>query len=121
MYSGRASDVTIVRDSGFLELLDPFDQVMADRGFKIKSDLAAKQCTLAIPPSAKKGVQMPSRDVQSTSRIANVRIHVERAIKRFKEFSIFSAANLPLQLAPVYKEMIIICAALTNLKEPLKE
>ena len=83
VYSGRASDVTIVRDSGFLELLDPFDQVMADRGFKIKTDLAAKQCTLAIPPSAAKGVQMRTKDVQTTSRIANVRIHVERVIKRF--------------------------------------
>ena len=38
-------DVTIVRESGFLELSEPFDQVMADRGFKIKTDLAAKQCT----------------------------------------------------------------------------
>ncbi len=24
--------VTIVRDSGFLDWLDPFDQIMADRG-----------------------------------------------------------------------------------------
>ena len=95
--------------------------VMADRGFKIKSDLAARQCTLAILPSAVKGVQMRSKDVQTTSRIGNVRIHVERAIKRFKEFSIFSSSNLPLQLAPVYKEMITICAALTNLEEPLVE
>ena len=111
VYSGRVSDVTIVRDSGFLELLDPFDQVMADRGFKIKTDLAAKQCTLA------KGIQMRANDAQTTSRIANVRIQVERVIKRFKEFSIFSSSDLPVQLAPVYKEMIIICAALTNLKE----
>ena len=96
-----------------------FDQVMADRGFKIKTDLAAKQCTLAIPPSAAKGVQMRTKDVQTTSRIANVRIHVERVIKRLKEFSIFSSSDLPLQLAPVYKEMIIICAALANLKKPL--
>ena len=95
--------------------------VMADRGFKIKSDLAARQCTLAILPSAVKGVQMRSKDVQTTSRIGNVRIHVERAIKRFKEFSIFSSSNLPLQLAPVYKEMSTNCAALTNLQEPLVE
>ena len=120
VYGGRSSDVTIVRDSGFLKLLDPFDQVMADRGFKIKTDLAARQCTLAVPPSAAKGVQMIAKDVQMTSRIANVRIHVERAIKRFKEYNIFSS-HLPLQLAPVYSDMIIICAALTNLKPPLVE
>ena len=30
---GRTSDIHIVRDSGFLDMLEPFDQVMVDRGF----------------------------------------------------------------------------------------
>ena len=94
---------------------------MVDRGFKIKTNLAMKQCTLAIPPSAAKGVQMVSKDFTLTSHVANVRIHVERAIKRIKEFNILSQGKLPLQLAPVYKEIVIICAALTNLKHPLVE
>lgn len=38
-YGGRTSDVFIVRDSRFLDLLKPGDQVMADRGFEIKTDL----------------------------------------------------------------------------------
>ena len=43
IYGGRAHDVTIVRDNGFLDWLDSFDPIMADRGFKIKTDLAMKQ------------------------------------------------------------------------------
>ena len=43
-YGGRSSDIHIVRGSG--------------RGFKIKSDLPLKQCSLSIPPSAAKGSQM---------------------------------------------------------------
>ena len=30
LYGGRASDIYIVRDSGFLKLLEPFDTVMAE-------------------------------------------------------------------------------------------
>ena len=36
----------------------------SDRGFKIKTDLAMKQCTLATPPSAAKGAQMLPSDVK---------------------------------------------------------
>ena len=54
---------------------------MADRGFKIKADLALMQCTLAILPSKAFGCQMVSRDVKETSTVANVRIYVEQVIK----------------------------------------
>ena len=68
-YGGRTSDIHIVRQSGFLDLLEPHDRVMADRGFKIKTDLAMKQCYLSIPSSAAKGSQMVGSDVRKTSRI----------------------------------------------------
>ena len=70
--SGSFSDIHFVRDSGFLDLLEPFDQVMADRGFKIKTDLAVKQCSLSIPPSTAKGRQMVKKDNHDTSEIVNV-------------------------------------------------
>ena len=35
-YGGRASDIFIVKDSRFLDILQPSDEVMADPGFKIK-------------------------------------------------------------------------------------
>ena len=47
-YGGRASDIHIVRESGFLDLLKPYDRIIADRGFKLKTDLALKQCYLSI-------------------------------------------------------------------------
>ena len=37
-YGGRASDKIIVTDSKFLSMVEPFDQIMADRGFKIQDD-----------------------------------------------------------------------------------
>ena len=63
-YGGRTTDIYIVRDSRFLDILEPYDTIMADRGFKIKSDITFLWCFLAIPPSAAKGNQMACRDIR---------------------------------------------------------
>jgi len=74
---------------------------MADRGFKIKTDLASFQCTLAIPPSAALGTQMASKDVKATSNIANVRIYMEQAISRIKIYRNLQNSQ-PLHLVIVF-------------------
>ena len=66
---------------------------MADQGFKMKTDLAMKQCALCIPPSAAKGNQMTSSDVKKAPNIANVRIYAEQAVKRMKEFHILKTKH----------------------------
>ena len=118
-YGGRTSDVFIVRNSGFLNLLEPYDTVMADRGFKIKSDLTMKRYYLAIPPSAAKGNQISSDDVAVTSKVANIRIFVEKAIARVKWFRILSTEITMLEL-PLVDDILIICCALVNLLPPLQ-
>ena len=91
---------------------------MADRGFKIKTDLAMRQCSLSIPPSAAKGNQMTALDVSKTSNIANVRIFVEQAIKRMKEFHILKTQQSILHLQ-IFNEIVITIAGLVNLRKPL--
>ena len=61
---------------------------MTDQGFKIRTDLPMKQCTLCVPPSTPKGNQMTSSDVKKTSNIGNHKIYVEQVIKLIKEFHI---------------------------------
>ena len=118
MYDGCSFDIFMVKNSGFLDLLQPKDQVMADRGFKIRFELAMKQCTLCIPPNAAKGNQMTSSDIKNTSNIANVRIFVEQAIKRMKEFHILKTKH-PILYLPVFDDIVSITAALVNLRKPL--
>ena len=118
-YGGRTSDACIVRDSGFLDLLDPYDQIMADREFKIKTDLALKQCTLAIPPSTDSGCQMVSRSVKETSMVANVNIYVEQVIKNLKDYWILKN-EMQLKYLLIVDNIIRTCCALNNLKKPLK-
>ena len=118
VYGGRASDVHIVRDSGFLNNIQRYDLVMADRGFKIREDLLAIGSNLAIPPTSAASMQMHSKDVKETSQIANVRIHVERAIRRIKIFRILKQ-EIPLCIVPLAHDIVRLCAALSNLSEPL--
>lgn len=38
-YGGRASDIFMMRNSGFLNMLEPYGEIVADRGFNIREDL----------------------------------------------------------------------------------
>ena len=113
-YGGRATDLFMVHDCGFLKYLQPRDQVMADRGFKIKDTLAFHQCTLAIPPSKHNNLQMSKEDVAKTSKIANVRIYVEQAIGRMKQFHILKH-ELPISLLPMIDDITVVCAVMSSL------
>ena len=61
---------------------------------------------------------MLSKEVKETSRIANVRIYVEQAIKQMKEFRIIKN-ELPVLLLPVIDDIVTVCASLVNLLDPL--
>ena len=87
-WGGRASDRHITLNSSFLERVDPGDQIMADRGFLIREEVMMRRAELVIPPAAKGAQQMSAGDVKATKEIANLRIHVERAIQRLKTFRI---------------------------------
>ena len=83
--------------SGFLNLLQSGDVVMADRGFRIEDLLAFYQCSLARPPSAHSNLQLSGEDAAKTSRIANVRIYVEEATWKIKGFHVLKN-ELPISL-----------------------
>ena len=114
---GRASDQLITRMSGFLDLIEPTDLMLADMSFTIKRDLMLRRATLEIPPPSS-GIEQMSKEKVKRTKIANARIHVERAIGRMKWFSILPNV-LPITLVPVIDDILIVCAALCNLLSPL--
>ena len=99
-------------------MIEPYDEVMADRGFKIRDDLMMHMATLSIPPSCASSMQLLPRDVRETSNIANVRIYVEQAIGRLKVFLLFTN-ELPISLLPLADDIVRVCCALCNLVPPL--
>eukprot|EP00795_Rhopilema_esculentum_P011150 gene11150-20034_t len=113
-FGGRVSDKVITQRSGFLDLLEYNDQVLADRGFLVADDIANHNATLVIPAFTKGKVQLSQQEVEESRQIARVRIHVERAIGRIKNFRILST-TMQINMVPNFDNIITICAAVTNL------
>lgn len=117
-YGGRASDNAIVKESGFYDLLERDDHIMADRGFQIREDLLLRFCTLIIPPGKRGKSQFTQQEVELTKKVANVRIHVERAINRLKTYRIVKSV-FPISMLHHADDIVLSCAALCNLKNLL--
>ena len=56
----------------------------------------------------------------TTRRIAKVRVHVERMIRKLKCFTILKG-SLPLTMKPYVDAVITVCAALVNLQPSVKQ
>ena len=117
LYSGCISDQNIVEKSGFLDYINPNDDVMADRGFNIRHLLLPKGATLNIP-SFTHGNRLSKKAVKRSRKIATVRIHVERAIRRMKTFRILCGI-IPIKLRFQLDQIITIVAVLCNLQNKL--
>lgn len=118
LYTGSISDREMVERSGFLSL--PFskgDTVMADKGFTIE-DILPLGVSLNIPPFLGMSDQMSAEDVIATQEIASLRIHVERAINKVKNFLIFDGV-IPLSQFGVINQMWCVCAMLCNMQDPI--
>lgn len=114
LFTGSISDKEIVKESGFLEQLQPGDVVMADKGFNIQDLLALRETRLLAPPMMRRG-NISCGASTATRRIANVRVHVERMIRKLKCFTILKGV-LPLTMKPYVDSVVTICAALVNLQ-----
>ena len=120
-YSGRISDVQLVTESGYLDCLPTGVTVMADRGFKsIETILQGKGCRLCKPPSVSKNEKLPQELVHEAKVIAALRVHVERVIRRIREYSFLAPhACIPSQLVSLIDYAFVVAAGLVNLQPPL--
>ena len=119
LWGGRATDRAITDNCGILDLIEPGDDVMADRGFGIEDLLAAKKATLNIPPFRQEGCsQLSAREVEETRKLAKVRIHVKRAIGRAKNFQITNEV-IPITLVPITDDLVRVCFYLVNFDKPI--
>ncbi|KXJ27604.1 hypothetical protein AC249_AIPGENE7624 [Exaiptasia diaphana] len=117
LYSGRTSDKEATRDCGILPLLEEGDSIMVDKGFDIE-DILPKNVSLNIPPFLREKDHFSLEEETETRRIAALRIHVERAIRRIKCFRILKM-EFPLSMAADLNKIWVICAYLCNLMPPI--
>lgn len=104
--------------TGFLTLVEPGDQILADKGFPgIEQELSQRKCTLTMPPFAF-NPQFSCEEVLHGYSIASVRIHDgERSIQRIKVFKILEHINI--KLIPHMDKIMYVACVLANNKEPL--
>ena len=118
LYTGCMSDVEITKLSGLLDLLEPGDDVMADKGFTLRKCLAEKNVTLNIPHFLSNKKQFTPSEVQETEQIAKLRIHVERVNRRIKENHLFDTP-LSLSIAGSANQLWTIACMLALFKGPI--
>lgn len=122
-WGGRVSDKVLTQQSGFLDMLEHGDTVLADRGFTIADDIALHGAKLVIPSFTRGKVQLSQKEVEMSKQMSQVRIHVERIIGLLKNK--YTILKGPLRLSLVkhkgdvdlanIDKILIVCSALTNL------
>ena len=118
LFAGSISDKHITKVSGILDLLERGDVVMADKGFVINDLLQPNGCSLVMPNFLSQKGQFSKDETVENECIANLRVHVRRAIRRIKEFHIFDSV-VPLNLAGSVNQIWAVCCLLTNFQGPL--
>ena len=117
-YAGSISDKALTVESGYLDLMEPYTELMVDKGFNIAEECAARQIYLRIPPGRWGESQMLVDALKKTTKVATLRIEVEQVIRRFKTFRILSQ-EMPISLLSHIDDITLVCAALCNLQTPL--
>lgn len=118
LYTGSISDKELTKCCGILDLLERNDGVMADKGFNIDDLLRSKGVQLNLPPYLLNHAQLSPEEVKETKTIAKIRIHVERAIRRIKEFHLFDS-EIPMSLLGTVNQMWTVACLLVNFQGPL--
>lgn len=121
-WGGWTSDKHITENCGILDCLQPGDGVLADRGFNI-ADSVGIYCAKLHVPASTKGKELSPQDVESTIKIGNIRIHVERVIGLLRNKYLILKEIVPISYVtckqrdgtPFLDKIIVVCCALINL------
>lgn len=84
-FGGRTRDKFVSEKSGFLDLIEVGDVVMADRGFLVEDVIKEMGAEVQIPAFTKGKQQLDPYELEGTRDTANVRIHVKRIIGLLRE------------------------------------
>ncbi len=119
-FGGRVTDTYLTVNSGILQLLEPGDVVLADKGFpQIEADLNNSGAFLVMPPFKRGERQFSDSENREGFKCSSLRIHVERAIRRLKYFNILSFLTTDL-IPHIDKINVVIAFLCNNMPELIK-
>lgn len=117
-YGGRISDKAFVAKSDLINVLKPNAVILADRGFKeIETQLNARNIKLLRPPSVYTGTKQTTREALQSKVIASLRVHIERVIRRVREYTLLKPHSVVnYKYVPYLDEIVLIVCGLINLQ-----
>lgn len=124
-WGGRTTDRFVTENCKFLNNILPGDLILADRGFDIKDVVGSMMAECKIPAFTKGKDQLSPLDLESTRKIAHLRIHVERVIGMVRQKYTFLNGPLTLDLLvridgeemTMMDQITTVCCALVNFCE----
>ena len=114
-YGGRVLDKDIVESSGFLTVAPKDCSVLADRGFKF---LGNHGINFIVPPSKPRDRMFSVEEITITKQIASLRVHIERVIKRLRDFNVLKL-RCNNNFLKSLDQVVIVASALVNLDDPI--
>lgn len=118
LFEGDINDVKIFSKCGILNHIRPQDIILVDRGFTVQDLLNPLQADIMIPAFLKGRKSLSAAEELSTRKIAKARIHVERFNERLKQFRLVGR-KIPLSLAPLATQMVVVACCLVNFQTTL--
>ncbi|GFV43659.1 uncharacterized protein TNCV_879851 [Trichonephila clavipes] len=118
LYFGSISDKQLFIRSKLMDLLEPNDVVIANKGFLIENELASVGCKLQCPAFLRDKIQFDVSEMVSSFRLSNVRVTVEKAIDRIKRYKYFEG-SLPYRSLHKANRVFFIVCMFCNFHKPL--
>lgn len=113
-FSGKASDRFTVEHSGLLNKPKAGQHILTDRGFTVQELLAKKQAFLTISLFLCSTGKLSGEEAVEVRKIASVRVGVENAITRLKDYVIFKTTQTNLVNKRILDDIAITTCALCN-------
>jgi hypothetical protein len=114
-YGGSTSDRQIVERSALIRLCDPFDSIMADKGFNVQDLFAVSNVKINIPTFFRKKNRMSGKIVMKDRKISSKRCHIERMIGLAKTYKVLREP-MTVHEIQLGSEIIFICFMLCNFR-----
>jgi hypothetical protein len=87
-YGGWTSDRQIVEHSNIVQLCEPGDNVMADKGFNVQDLFARMDVTVNLPTFFKKRNRISGKIILSNRKVSSKLVHIERIISLGKTYKL---------------------------------
>ena len=124
-WGGQASDQYITENCGLLEKLLPGDVILADRGFNVQESAGLFCAELKMPTFTRDKSQLSKFEVDTSRRISQLCVHVDRIIGVLRQKFIILQSTLPINMitsaceddCSMIDKIVTVCSSLCNCSE----